>query len=169
MPSITKIYLDMDGVLCNFDTRWVELFNETPSQTRSRKEFVPNWDKFVLNENFVTLDNFPGSDDLLEFVMSKSDTVDIEILSSSGGQKYHNEVRDQKMRYLKARGLTFPTNIVPGRKLKQNYATPDSILIDDTEDVIEAFNRAGGIGILHKDASETLSVLRKIFNEDFQY
>jgi hypothetical protein len=53
--------------------------------------------------------------------------------------------------------------------LKQNYATPDSILIDDTEDVIEAFNRAGGIGILHKDASETLSVLRKIFNEDFQY
>ena len=69
------------------------------------------------------------------------------------------------MRYLKARGLTFPTNIVPGRKLKQNYATPDSILIDDTEDVIEAFNRAGGIGILHKDASETLDVLRKILHE----
>ena len=69
------------------------------------------------------------------------------------------------MRYLKARGLTFPTNIVPGRKLKQNYATPDSILIDDTEDVIESFNRAGGIGILHKDASETLSVLRKILHE----
>lgn len=162
MQSITKIYLDMDGVLCNFDKRWIELFNETPGQTRSRKEFVPNWDTFVLNENFVTLDDFPGSDDLLEFVMSKADTVDIEILSSSGGQKYHNEVRDQKLRYLKARGLKFTTNIVPGRKLKQNYATPDSILIDDTEDVIESFNRAGGIGILHKDASETLIKLKEL-------
>jgi hypothetical protein len=166
MTSVTKIYLDMDGVLCNFDKRWIELFNETPSQTRSRKEFVPNWDTFVLNENFVTLDDFPGSDDLLEFVMSKSDTVDIEILSSSGGQKYHNEVRDQKLRYLKARGLNFTTNIVPGRKLKQNYATPDSILIDDTEDVIEAFNRAGGIGILHTDAKVTLAKLREIFSNE---
>lgn len=166
MPSVTKIYLDMDGVLCNFDKRWIELFNETPGQTRSRKEFVPNWDTFVLNENFVTLDDFPGSDDLLEFVMSKSNTVDIEILSSSGGQKYHNEVRGQKMRYLKARGLSFPTNIVPGRKLKQNYATPDSILIDDTEDVIESFNRAGGIGILHTDANVTLAKLQEIFSDE---
>ncbi len=164
---IRKIYLDMDGVLCDFDKRWLKLFNETPRQTRERKEFVPNWDTFVLNENFVTLDDFAGAQDLLDFVMSKSDTIDIEILSSSGGQKYHNEVRDQKLRYLKARGLHFPTNIVPGRKLKQNYATPDSILIDDTEDVIEAFNRAGGIGILHKDASETLDVLKEIFSENF--
>lgn len=163
---INKIYLDMDGVLCDFDKRWLELFNETPRQTRERKEFVPNWDTFVLNENFVTLDDFAGAQDLLDFVMSKSDTIDIEILSSSGGQKYHNEVREQKIKHLKSRGLNFPTNIVPGRKLKRNYASPDSILIDDTEDVIDAFNGAGGIGILHRDAQETITILKGILDHE---
>lgn len=164
MHQVTKIYLDMDGVLCDFNQRWFELFNETPGKTREKKEFQPNWDIFVKEQNFATLNHLSGSKDLLEFVSSKSNFVDIEILSSSGGKKYHNEVRFQKLQYLKNRGLNFPANIVPGRKLKQNYATSDSVLIDDTEDVIDAFNGAGGIGILHIDTQTTLTKLESVLN-----
>ena len=51
---------------------------------------------------------------------------------------------------------------MPGRSLKKDYASPDTILIDDTEDVINSFNRAGGIGILHKDIGETLTQLKTL-------
>jgi hypothetical protein len=49
--------------------------------------------------------------------------------------------------------------VVAGRKKKAEFATPDSILIDDTDDVIKAFREAGGIGIHHKDIGNTLMLL----------
>jgi hypothetical protein len=77
-------------------------------------------------------------------------------------------VAEQKDIWLKKQGLAYKRNVVPGRSLKAAYATPDRILIDDTEDVIVAFNKAGGIGILHKEIGETLqkldSVLAKQLN-----
>jgi hypothetical protein len=56
-------------------------------------------------------------------------------------------------------------NVVAGRKLKAEFATPDSILIDDTLDVIEAFNKAGGIGIHHKDVGNTIMLLNILLDK----
>ena len=36
------------------------------------------------------------------------------------------------------------------------------ILIDDTQDIIQMFNAAGGIGILHKEIGNTLMMLEKL-------
>ena len=44
---------------------------------------------------------------------------------------------------------------------KQNYATPDSILIDDRENNINQWIASGGIGILHTSASDTIKQLKK--------
>jgi phosphoserine aminotransferase len=51
-------------------------------------------------------------------------------------------------------------NVVAGRKNKAGYATPNTILVDDTSDVIQAFNAAGGVGILHKEIGNTLMMLK---------
>ena len=84
----------------------------------------------------------------------------VEILSSSGGNKYHNLVELQKKRWIEAFNLPeWKVNVVAGRKKKAEFATPDSILIDDTLDVIQAFREAGGIGIHHKDIGNTLMLL----------
>ena len=55
---------------------------------------------------------------------------------------------------------------LPGAKLilrsadkKQEFASPTSILIDDREKNIEQWEAAGGIGILHTDASSTIKKL----------
>ena len=55
--------------------------------------------------------------------------------------------------------------MVPGRKLKADYATPNSIMIDDMLDVITSFSAAGGIGIHHKDIGNTLSLLDILLTE----
>jgi hypothetical protein len=162
MKTNIIIYLDMDGVLCDFDKRYISLFNETPHETREKKNFNPNWKEFVLGKNFETLEWFPGGQDLLQYVTDLN--LPIEILSSSGGEKFHNLVFAQKIKWLSDHDINFKTNIVPGRRHKKNYAHEKAILIDDTPDVIEDFNNAGGNGILHVSFGNTVPQLKNILD-----
>jgi hypothetical protein len=50
---------------------------------------------------------------------------------------------------------------------KAKFAAPNHILIDDMEKNITAWEAAGGIGILHKNATDTINTLKEKygFNE----
>ena len=157
--GVGKLYLDMDGVLCDFDKRYFELFGETPGSSRDRRNFSGNWIEFIEGENFATLDWNPGGQELLAYVRTLPKDIEIEMLTSSGGMKYHNEVTVQKTQWLCERGIEFKINTVPGRKLKAEYAKSTTILVDDTPDVIDSFDAAGGIAILHKDLIVTIAKL----------
>jgi len=74
--------------------------------------------------------------------------------------------RDKSSRLGKA---LWVRNKIPGTKLllryaklKQQLATPTSILIDDRADNINQWEAAGGIGILHTSASNTIEQLKKL-------
>ena len=151
----------MDGVLCDFEKRFTELYGKDALGARDRKNFTTNWPNFIMDGNFESLEWFPGGKELLDFIQNETDW-EVEILSSSGGEKFHSEVAAQKVVWLCDKGIPYKANIVPGRKHKTAYATPETILIDDTEDIIVNFNAAGGVGILHKDINETLAKLRTL-------
>ena len=153
----------MDGVLCNFEKRFTDLYGKDALGSRDRKNFTTNWPNFIMDGNFESLEWFPGGKELLDFIQNETDW-EVEILSSSGGEKFHSEVAAQKVVWLCNNGIPYKANIVPGRKHKTAYATPETILIDDTEDIIVNFNAAGGLGILHKDANETLAKLRTLLD-----
>ena len=161
--KVTKLYLDMDGVLCDFEKRFTTLYGKDALGARDRKNFTTNWPNFIMDGNFESLEWFPGGKELLDFIQNETDW-EVEILSSSGGEKFHSEVAAQKVVWLCNNGIPYKANIVPGRKHKTAYATPETILIDDTEDIIVNFNAAGGLGILHKDANETLAKLRTLLD-----
>ena len=153
----------MDGVLCDFYKRYKEVFNIDLLAKRPHGEKITlEWNKFVEGKNFEILDWHPGGLELLKYIISLD--IPVEILSSSGGHKHHDEVKRQKKIWLKRHHIDFTANIVPGRKLKATYAKSDIILIDDTEDVIEDFNLAGGIGILHFDTAKTIERVQNILD-----
>lgn len=156
-----KIYLDLDGCITNFEKKFVEHYGFLSLAKRDRKEWSKDWEDFILNKKgFEQLEWFSGGQELLKFIQSTK--LPVEILSSSGGEKFHGEVTVQKINWLKKHGIHYKANIVSGRKKKAEYATPNTILIDDTEDVIRSFNKAGGVGILHTDSGKTIKRLKEL-------
>ena len=161
MPKFTiaKIYLDMDGVLSDFTKRYQEISGSTPERDDKSKRFGQFFDKFIEEGHFATLDPMPGMILLIDFL--RKAPVPTEILSSTAREDRHDAISKQKMIWLQTHGITFNPIFVPGKRLKYKYATPDSIIIDDTESVIDDWRKAGGIGILHKDWMTTLAILRQ--------
>lgn len=159
-----KIYLDMDGVLTDFEKKYEELFGVRPKEVTGRtKHFWENWDTFVKGGNFVHLEKHEGADKLLTFVNTLG--VPVEILSSSGGQTHHEYVTTQKIAWLCNHGIPFKANIVPGGSKKALYAKPWNILVDDTDRVVEEYRAAGGTAILHYDVDVTIRELSRLHLE----
>jgi len=156
--SISMIYVDMDGVIADFSKRYKERFGVRPEQTRNNKEFGGYFTKFIANREFQTLD--PMEDAFLLINYLNMIPVEKQILSSTARPDSHDAIAPQKQEWLKTHGINYKANFVPGKSLKYKFATPDSIIIDDTKSVIDDWNKAGGIGILHTDAISTIAMLK---------
>lgn len=163
-----KIYLDMDGVLADFDSEYMKVNGKPPSAARrDSKETDENWTRFVTNNSFEKLGYWPGAQLLLRVidVLSKDPFVQVEILSSSGGAMFHDNVTAQKIKWLRDHGIKYKANIVNHRSKKKDYADEYSVLIDDTEDVIKGFTKNGGYGIMHYDVYETIDKLMAFYKK----
>lgn len=153
-----KIYLDMDGVLTDFDKRYVELFGERPfDPEENREHFWNNWKQFVDGNNFEDLEVHPDAYALMQVVNSLK--VPYEILSSSGGGYSHDEVIRQKKVWLAKHGFDVYANFVPGGRHKAKFAKPDHVLVDDMKRNIELYRENGGAAIHHTNVGDTVREL----------
>ena len=53
-------------------------------------------------------------------------------------------------------GIKWPVILVPGKKIKQYYARPDNLLIDDTLSNVVEWRDRDGQAILHTSWKETI-------------
>jgi 5'(3')-deoxyribonucleotidase len=147
------LYLDMDGVLADFNKEYTKF----DPQKEDRKKFR---DSVMTHKIFEKLDFMPDTQELLNHVC-KLNNVTIEILTSMGthdlDQAY--EAKNQKLKWLNAKNIPYKANFVHNKQEKAKYATPTSILIDDSSGCIGPFIAAGGHGILHSHSSETIRIL----------
>ena len=158
MHKITKIYLDMDGVIADFNKRYKALYKMEPKEAEDKKEFYKFFDEFIATKQFATLDLMPDAVTLLNYLSKLN--VPTEILSSTASEKRDADIRAQKLMWLQTNNIGFKVNLVPGKRLKKDFSNANSILIDDTPVNIDQWRREGGVGILHTDALTTIGILK---------
>lgn len=157
--KISCIYLDMDGVIADFRKYYNSMYGMDPEVAEKQEKFRPLFHELIMNDGFSKLDKMPDADMGLEFLRKCS--VPTQILSSTSRQEYYEAISKQKMIWLHKNAITFNPIFVPGKKLKQAYANPTTIIIDDTESIIDDWREKGGIGIWHKNWADTLVQLRQ--------
>ena len=68
MHKFTKIYLDLDGVIADFNKRYRELYDCEPSHDDARKRFGARFGAFIQNKEFQNLDMMPDATELLSYL-----------------------------------------------------------------------------------------------------
>lgn len=147
------LYLDMDGVLCNFD----KAYREFDPQKEDRKKFR----SAVLDYHiFEDLEFMHDAQELLNHV-SRLNQINIEILTSMGtfDENQGSAAKYQKIKWLNSKNIPYRANFVRSKEEKAQYAKPQSILIDDSIGCITPFSAKGGHGILHKSSKESIGIL----------
>lgn len=163
--SKLKVLLDMDGVICDFHSHY--------KQIKGNPEWCDvTFHKLVLEHRiFSHLDWMPNGKELAGYLLSKHESgiIDLEILSSCGSwsTKVAPHSAEQKTHWLNNRGFAgIRKNFVHSFACKKNYATPNSLLIDDRLDCHTEFIGAGGMSILYNDqcATDALVKLEAVIN-----
>ena len=160
-----KVYLDMDGVLADFDQRFRDISGMEPREFENKYGKKAFWD-LIDEENkvkfWVGIPTMPGAADLVDAVKE----YNYELLTSPSAKKQSylgkilwvkNHIGDvfsskPRINFKKAKEKHL---------VKPQLAKTD-ILIDDREDTIGRWNTAGGTGIVYKSIGQVLNDLKKL-------
>lgn len=149
------IYLDMDGVLVDFELGVIQLLG---------KVFNDDWD--TLPESFFkNLPKQPDADYLVDRVMFSSWEFgyNVGILTAIPRRRFFPLAEQHKREWIEENYpfiKIFKTG--PYAVDKQTHCKPGDILIDDSHLNIPQWNAVGGHGILHKSAKNSYAQLLQI-------
>ena len=161
--EVKRIFVDMDGVLADFISGCSKMIGQPlKNDAEGHSEYDKRKPELTNKRLFR---NLPPTVDMYELIAYIKHThLPWEILSAAGSINRELVVFD-KTKWIEQ--YVDPSIVVTctfnGRQ-KAMFAKKGSVLIDDVEDNIDAWEKAGGIGILHVSAENTIKALKLLRN-----
>lgn len=134
------IFVDMDGVLCDFESGIFDLYGGTRLDD-FHSEF---WGRDVKDKQFFSrlAPMGVGTSMLRDMIFCE---YPVSILTSTGTAVNHHDIIVEKLRWLSYHGFgDLPVAFCSGTYGKGPFAHKDALLIDDREIVRENFRENGG-------------------------
>jgi 5'(3')-deoxyribonucleotidase len=150
------IHFDLDGVLADFCKGFMEIAGKRPEAfgTDDMWAYVASAPEF-----FLRLEVMPGTKEMLHLAASMGE---VRILTAIPRKTTYPAAEDEKRQWVARHFGDISVTVVQYARQKADHAMPADILIDDAEDNIRRWIRAGGIGIHYVDAVEAADELRRL-------
>jgi predicted nucleotidyltransferase len=168
-PKITRIYLDMDGVIAGFDDQFKKYNKEGYDFKEFIREYGANkaWD--IINKGkedfWAGMGWNPGGKQLYDSVVKLADEKGFEVwILSSPGLDPNGDAKRGKNKWLdKYTNIPQDRRVFKQAKDKHTEAKPGYMLIDDMGKNVSEFINAGGTGIKNnpEDSTEAIKKLYK--------
>jgi hypothetical protein len=154
-----KLFLDLDGVLADFDRLAFAILGEPARQFEDREGSGKFWTEIRKYRFFYhDLDLMPGARELFDAVKHLGPTI----LTGCNEEKAGVGAYAQKAEWVER---NFPgTSIIICRSSdKSHYMEPGDVIIDDYIKYKAAWEEKGGIFILYQDNQQALDELWKVW------
>jgi len=156
------IYLDLDGVLADFDGSVKRHTGKYPHE-QSDDEM---WKSVEKDEHFYSkLEKMPGADDFYTNILAiaTNNGYTVKILTAIPRKSTMPEAGPDKIKWVKKHFGDIEVKLGPYSKDKWKHADPNDILIDDRKSNIDEWKKKGNaIGILFKNSNDAISNLKFI-------
>lgn len=166
-----NVFLDLDGVMCDFDGKLHEVFGKKYDEIKHEMHVNDIWDKLGdVDHLFLHLKPLPHSKTLFNYLKSLHDKGEInrfEILTSLpySTNKLVTSKQDKIDWVREHLDKDIIVNTVVGGEKKAKFVTgPNDILIDDLERNIQAWEKAGGTGIHFNTNGKAITRLDQILH-----
>ncbi|MGB4665034.1 MAG: hypothetical protein WBH72_01800 [Bacteroidales bacterium] len=154
-----KIFCDLDGVLTDFDGRFIELFGKHPKEFINVYGYSSFWASLTsrAKDFWCGIQWKSDGKELWQYISPYNPIILSSVPTSMA--KIATQCKEQWIK--KELGLDVEYHLTT-RKEKQNFSANDHILIDDMKKNIEEWTQRGGVGILHISADDTINKLQKL-------
>ncbi len=154
--SKRKIYLDLDGVLADLDGMVLEMTGKEYREHDSTElwAFIDTHPDF-----FFRLKKMPDADELVEGVQTVARNIDADVgilTALPYRSKIGPAVKHHKRLWVEKHYGGLPFDVGPFSMDKWQHCKPGDVLIDDSTMNIADWGKAGGVAILHVNATESL-------------
>lgn len=158
------IYVDLDGVLVDFDSGFKSISGGLDKFEYIKKNGVDGLWKLINShgqEWWANLNWMPDGTKLWSAIENKN----VKILTSGSTRNTGTMAINGKKQWVANHLGPIETIVVNNSHDKQKYARKGDILIDDLPSNITEWNSKNGIGILHRNADDTLAKLNNVINK----
>lgn len=156
MAETRRLYLDLDGVMADFDAHFPEQFG------LDHRSLADDAMWKIINAHPSYFFDMPVCHGALDFFATVAHLNPI-ILTACPKSDYQNTARQKRAwvrKHLSASITVLP--VMGGRNKPLFMHQPGDILIDDFESNTKVWEQAGGVAILHRGFDTTLRSLRQI-------